>query len=158
VQTKTEFMQAVFAGFAAETMTFVPDDGTPTRVYNVTELRKRLYTPFHIPKIAGERIAVMTSDIAPYLRENRVWDEERVRNLKPTDLEDPPIALRQPDGSMVFVDGTHRALRRERDGEETMEIMVVDDHLAPRIDPVFSSLLNEGWGEPLDSLRKRRGL
>lgn len=158
MDTKTEFMQAVFAGLAAETFVFTPDDGGPDRIYNVTELRKRLYTPFHIPTITGERIHVRVEDVVPYLRENRVWDIERVKNLKPEDLRDPPIALRQPDGSMVFADGTHRAVRQERDGAEVIEIMIVDDHLAPRIDPQFSALMNENWGEPLADLRKRKGL
>lgn len=155
MKSKLEFMQDVFAGLAEETLVFVPDDGGPSRVYNVTELRRRLYAPGYIPHVDGELVCAYMEDVAPFLMARRVWDPSRLASLTDDDLRDPPIALSQPDGTMVVVDGTHRAIRLHQLGASTIDIMVVPDHLAPRAQPGPLTVTREDWGESLASLHAR---
>jgi hypothetical protein len=146
-------MGMVFEGVCNEAFTFVPDDGSPEREYDISTLRVRLRT--HQVKFA--LLTVDLDCLVPFLSVNRVWEQARVDDLTPDSYDlDPPIALREPDGSVIIADGVHRIMRRYQKGNTEVSIVLVDEKDAPRVQAGWGSLPGHDWGAPLDSLPKKK--
>lgn len=155
MRTKTQAMADVFSGRAREAFTFVPDDGTAERHYDISALRDLISKS----KVVVPLLTVYTWDVAPHLRETRAWDPERVRALTEEQCEEPGIALVEPDGkgglTHIIADGTHRIIRREADGREFISLYEVAEKDAPRVGAGWGRLPGMEWGESLESVTER---
>ena len=150
--TKTELMQMVGAGQCKESFTFVPSDGSPEREYDITTLRKFIKER----RVKWELVPIELSCLVPFLLTNRVWEQDRVNDLTPTSYElDPPIALREPDGSVILADGVHRIMRLHQQNCREVRIVFVDEHDAPRVGAGWGKLPEHDWGVSLESLSKK---
>lgn len=152
MKTKTELMAVVAAGGCREAFTFVPDDGTPERNYDITQLRHLIRSE----RVRAEVQLVALSAMVPYLSEHRVWEQARVDALTPDSYElDPPIALMEPDGTVILADGVHRVMRAHQLGRTEIAVAFVQEAHAPRVAPNWGQLPEHDWGTPLAALRPR---
>lgn len=148
---KTELMRLVAQGQCREAFTFVPDDGTPERSYDVSLLRVQIRQRL----IPWQTSLVMLDCLVPFLSVNRVWEQDRVDALAPDSYElDPPIALQDRD-TVILVDGVHRIMRLHQNGHVTAKVVFVDEKLAPRVQPGWGQKPGHDWGVPLSSLRAK---
>lgn len=149
--TKTELMRAVIEGRAIESFTLVPDNGDPEVTYNITLLREMLKNG----KVPGARLITIPMEaVVGFLKGSRVWEEARCHTLTPEQIKSPAIALvEENNGELLhtFVDGTHRVIRADMEGEKTVSAWEVPEHLAPRVVKGMF-YMREDWGTPLSSL------
>lgn len=149
LMSKTQLMRLVADGKCREAFTFIPDDGTPERQYDVSLLRTQIRQQL----IPWQTSLVMLDCLVPFLSTNRVWEQDRVDALGPDSYElDPPIAL-QDGPTVILADGVHRIMRLHQKGHVTVKIIFVDEPNAPRVSPGWGQNPGHDWGVPLSSLR-----
>lgn len=151
LMSKTQLMQLVAEGKCRECFTFIPDDGTPERRYDVSLLRGQIRARL----VPWRTTTLMLDCLVPFLSVNRVWEQSRVDALNPDSYElDPPIALQDGD-TVILVDGVHRIMRLHQSGHTTVKIVFVDEAKAPRVSPGWGQNPGHDWGVPLSSLRAK---
>lgn len=96
-------------------------------------------------------VSVRLSDINPFIRTNRVTEEKRVMGL-PEDSwkHDPGMFLLLGEGDDIthlMIDGHHRALRREIEGETCMLCYVVPTAEAKRPQEGWFKDTHADWGD-----------
>lgn len=134
---KETIMAPVVAGYAHEAFTH-ETEGT----FDVTEMRE--WIKGH-PELL---ITVELSNLIGFIKENRVTDDHRIRTLPESSWrDDPGIAIECDDGSMLMIDGHHRALRRELEGLHVMEIYAVP--MKDAIRPQAGYMRGPDWGDPI---------
>lgn len=151
MMTKTELMRLVSQGACREAFTFVPDDGTAERHYDISLLRVQIRQ-----KLVPWRTMLVSLDcLVPFLSVHRVWEQARVDALSPDSYQlDPPIALQDGD-SVILADGVHRIMRLHQTGHTEVTLVFVDEGLAPRVPPGWGQKAGHDWGAPLSSLRAK---
>lgn len=139
--TKTQLMQRVIEGREHESF----EHETEGR-FDITLMRQAIANR----SIPFDRVLVAIDQIAPFARENRVFDEARIRELPESSWRhDPPIYIEMEDGLMLLVDGTHRILRAEQERMKVLTVDIVPFSHAIRPAPGWVPNNTVDWGRPL---------
>lgn len=100
-------------------------------------------------------INLPTESFIDFVMEFRVFEEDRVKTIDDQSWKcDPGIYVECEDGSYLFVDGIHRAVRRHREGREDMRFYLVPEKEARRF-PFDTNLLVDSrkmgydWGDKI---------
>lgn len=140
--TKTELMQKIIDGKGHESF-FHSDCGC----FDITLMRA--WAKEHLnPVLIG------LPDILPFILTTRVFEEARLLDLDPHDLHnDPALVILYEDGSRLFIDGTHRAIRLHREGNMTqLAYMVPEQHIIRPDKTILRGELAHGhfdWGDTI---------
>lgn len=139
--TKNELMAIVASGAARECFTH-----SVLGHFDVSATRGHCL-------IHGKLRNVELAALIEHIIKNRVFEEERVISLPASSWQaDPGIILVCPEPKDQFshciMDGTHRALRRHREGKETMQFYIIPLHEAVRLGDCDVVLTNV-WGDDL---------
>ena len=97
-----------------------------------------------------EPVLVYLKDIIPFIMENRVTEPARVMQLKDVSWRvDPGITIQTGPDEYLMIDGHHRALRRNIEGEEDMLMYIVPLDKAIRPAPGWVRRDDVDWGDPI---------
>lgn len=114
VVSKTELMNFVAAGKGHESF-----EHSACGVFDITVMRElslMLSTAGQVQKFE-----VPLDNICDFIRSSRDTEEARIGELAEESWRsDPGLVITMPDGTSLIIDGHHRALRREREGEQYM--------------------------------------
>ena len=139
--SKSELMSRVIQGHARECF-----EHSEQGIFDITAMREWA-------KMNTKPVWVLLSDINPFIRTNRVTELERVNNLPRESWESDPgmfiLIGSPPDETHVMVDGHHRALRREMQGEKRMLCYVVPIAEAKRPQPGWYKDIRVNWGDDI---------
>lgn len=140
---KSDLVAMVACGLAHESF-----EHSECGIFDITVLREVM--PVLLMVDAVQKIRVPLDQICDFIRACRDYEEDRIRELGPESLDDPGICLKMPDGTDLLIDGTHRALRRERDGEQEMKFFSIPYEIANAIARPTQSYRRLGaeWGDP----------
>lgn len=132
--SKTDLMRLVERGLVREVFSH-----TECGDFDVTSMRQyaRLYVE---PKLAA------IADVLAFIEANRDYEKARVNALKPGEyLHDPALAVQYRDGSTLLIDGTHRILRRHKEGLDDFPVWVVGEMEIIR--PNTTGRVDLEWGK-----------
>jgi hypothetical protein len=140
--SKSELMLPVFRGEAHECF-----EHSELGIFDVTMTRAWAENN-------AEVMVVDLSDIVPFILTNRVTEPSRVMQLSEASWRsDPGLILytEEPNGSHehVVIDGHHRALRRNAEGETTMGFYVLPLNRAVRPSYGWTKQSNVDWGDEI---------
>jgi hypothetical protein len=138
-------------GVRDEVFTHADEDGT-IRHFNAT----RLFAAIVYGKVADfELISFdLTLDQYEFMMAHRGVEEPRVARLREPYLSAPGVLCHLPTGRQLLIDGTHRFVRRYRDGLRLMLAFLVPEsewcrylvHMPPEIERVYLSMLDRQPG------------
>lgn len=132
--SKTELMQAVEAGLSTEVFSH-----TECGDFDVTAMRK--YAQVYVKPVRAN-----IADVLDFIRANRDYDEGRVDSLKLGEyMHDPAMAIQYEDGSTLLIDGTHRILRRHKEGLTYFPLYVLTEKDIIRPDTIGK--VEREWGK-----------
>lgn len=145
VVSKDDIMRHVIEGPGRESF----EHSTEGR-FDVTGTRHLL----HGDRIPWMQQDVPLSEICDFLRANRVFDPRRVDSLDEASWRYDPgifVIIPEPGGdiSHLMIDGTHRALRREKEGMETMAFYFVELRYAQHPGQNWTPHPFLDWGDQL---------
>lgn len=138
---KSEHMRLIAAGLGEETFVHAVE-GT----FLITQTRMWLQLIEREP---------FTSDITPELVEHltteRDVDPDRVMELdRRSWMWDPAIGVHLPDGTTLLIDGTHRILRRHREGLADFPVWIISPSEVLRPPPGYmEGRYDLPWGREL---------
>lgn len=136
VFTKTQVMQAIARGVAEET--FTHESGL---VFNVTAMRKLAISEKRVV-----RQTHLTASLVRLIYQNRDVDDARVDTLSHMDmLTDPSMFVLFPYGEHLLIDGTHRILRRRKEGLTMLPMWLFNLDEAILVKPDDNALAVQ-WG------------
>lgn len=144
IVTKAQLMQAVIAGHQRECF-----EHSTEGIFDVTAMRDGLASG----TIPGELVYIAMECIAPFVRENRVTEQARIDSLDEASWKlDPAIFIHivnNGEESHLMIDGHHRALRREKEGFDSMPCWIVEKEHAVRPAPGWVQNPFVDWGDAL---------
>lgn len=129
-------------------------------LFDVTAMREHA-------KTHGEAVEIAMDQVEPFVRANRVFEQDRVHGLDDHSWQfDPVLYVRVEEGpphgtSYLLIDGAHRVLRRHQEGRDTVLAVILTE--ADIIRPDLSKWgkvtdqLGLDWGAPLSSLKGKQG-
>jgi hypothetical protein len=126
--TKTQLMASVVAGLRHESFEHSIDG-----LFDITAMRQKCAA-----EELGERAILPLDGIIPFIRENRVIEMQRVLALDYESWKNDPgmfIVESYDDAGVptgIMVDGHHRAIRRQLEGEMEMVVWMVPKDKAIR--------------------------
>lgn len=98
---KSDLMKNVVRGIGREVF-----EHSEEGVFDVTAMRQ------YCTRIGLKPVLLEVAAILPYIKETRVHEMSRVYELSAYDCRnDPALGVEYPDGTHLYIDGTHRALR-----------------------------------------------
>jgi len=156
LMTKTQIMQAVAAGRVHETFDHETDGK-----FDVTAMRALC------AKLNWPSLRVPVSEVVDEIRQSRVIDEARIDELPQASWQNDPalvVIMKDADGNdqHLLIDGTHRILRRHKEGCEIFRAYFVPEFMVIRPDMtqwVRSEERGIDWGDAIegDKIIKRTG-
>jgi len=112
--------------------------------FDITALRE--YARNHLELLCNVDLA----PIVEFVLKSRVYDESRVSELSAASWQfDPGLLLQLDDGTHLFIDGTHRAIRRMREGLDSMALYMIPFNTAPRLLPDWIKDPKVDWGDDI---------
>lgn len=105
-----------------ETFVHTDDDGI-RRQFDVLTLKALIRANPGSWKLT---VVPLTRSQAKFIQETRSIEEAKVRALPLSILNEPGIACRFPDGSVLIVDGNHRLVKRTLRGLKSMDFWLAD--------------------------------
>jgi hypothetical protein len=146
-------MEAVFAGLTKETFFFVPDNGTPPVVYDITGMREGLKAG---TMKGAQLLRVPTELLSTHIMATRVWEQERVDALTEQDSLEPAIAVVEfvdDEPVHTVVDGTHRIVKAHQCRKEFVDVWEIPAQSALTVSSdEYKSAVAIDWGAPLSSI------
>lgn len=143
VVSKTKIMQLVFDGICHECFSHSTEG-----LFDVTLMREfALQNPTKV-----DRWKAPLNLFLDHLRENYVFEGARVAELSEVSWQSDPgliVLFSAPDDldTTLIIDGVHRAMRREAEGQEDMEFFVFDESQIIRPAPGFVENPFADWGD-----------
>jgi hypothetical protein len=137
--TKTEVMALIKQGAVHESFEHETDG-----IFDVTAMRALT---------SSEGLQIYDAPIAPIIEailRDRVYDEQRVSELSDHSWkEDPCLAVHYRDGSDLLIDGTHRIIRRWREGLSLFPVYILSEAQIIRPSDEFQRGEERGidWGD-----------
>jgi muconolactone delta-isomerase len=154
---KSELVELVRRGLVHESF-----EHSHIGVFDITVMRD-----FHALLAPMGVIKPINTPLAPlcdHIRAARDFEPARIDELSAYSWNaDPGIIVLLPSGESVIIDGTHRALRREREGLKTMRFyswpLAIADQVGRPDTSKFGDIPGVEWGTPgfLDDVRKMQG-
>ncbi len=143
--TKEELMRLVIYGEHHECF-----DHEHYGTFDITETRKM------VEILGGHLQAVSLDQIVPFIREQRVTEEARIDGLHEDSWKHDPgifLVVGETDGvpDVVMVDGHHRALRREKEGCEDMQMWFIPIENAIRPQEGWAHDKSIDWGDKIEN-------
>lgn len=139
--SKSSLMSKVIAGQARECF-----EHSEEGIFDITAMREWAAAN-------TKPVWVLLSDIVPFIRTNRVTELERTISLPDSSWQNDPgmFILLGPSGeeTHLMIDGHHRALRREMQGEKHMLCYVVPMADAKRPSAGWYTNTQTDWGDEL---------
>jgi hypothetical protein len=129
-------------------------------LFDVTAMRERA-------KFRGEAVEIAIDQVEPFVRANRVFEQDRVDQLDSYSWQfDPVLYVLLDEGpphgtSYLLIDGAHRVIRRHQEGRDTALAVILTeaDILRPDLSKWgrVQETLGLDWGAPLSSLKEKQG-
>lgn len=143
LMTKTEVMNLVASGKVHETF-----DHSTCGKFDVTAMRAYAMSR-HLPTLR-----VRIADVYAELCRDRVIDQARVDELDEASWkDDPAMVIILEEGSHLLIDGTHRILRRHKEGQFLFRAWFIEERFAIRVDPTeWIEGVHRGidWGDKIE--------
>lgn len=116
-----------------EVFTFEADDGSGIWHFNVSAVERWLYDRTRPPEETPSRwqaaglkwgeIQFPREQVEEVILPRKLFEEERVAQLVEPYLSKPIITVIWPDDTTVLIDGTHRMIRKYREGAATIRMI-----------------------------------
>jgi hypothetical protein len=141
--TKTQLMELVVQRRVHESF-----EHSINGVFDVTLMREQAR------RLNTEIVLFSIADALTFVQEQRVTDEERILNLEEESWRnDPAMAIHfEDDNQHLLIDGSHRILRRHREGLTDFLCYLVPSREIIRPDPrewARGSEMGIDWGAPI---------
>lgn len=138
ILTKTQIMQHVISGEALESF-FHETEGS----FDITSMR--VFAKNH-----AQKVLVPIESIVTFIKSSRVVDEQRVLELSVDSWKtDPGIIVMLNSGEHLLIDGSHRTLRRELEGEEYALMYLVLEKDIIRVPETHEPCQHLDWGDSI---------
>ena len=155
IVSKTKLMGAVGFGRLHESF-----EHSEQGMFDITATRHAI----ELQQITYEIVWIDFDQFIDFAKKHRVFEEERVASLTDTSWKlDPGIfaTVEEPDGTIshMMLDGIHRAVRRQREGEKGMRFYMIAEKDAKRPTEDFVQNPFYDWSDQIikDGVITRRG-
>jgi hypothetical protein len=139
--TNTQMMSLVASGDISESFTH-PTEG----VFDITKMREYARANCEVQQLPIEYVI-------DFVMNTRVFEPQRIIDLSTHSwMEDPALFVSYVENNTVsklLIDGTHRIIRRHREGLRTFLFYELLEDEIIRPDPTTTGILDNAWGDPI---------